>query len=401
MLRNVLSLFLALSLIAPVIAARADTITLVRGLVDPTKRHYGDYSCSVGGTADGSVVVAEMFARVGGKERGVAYIYPAERRSKRRVEGDPAGYYYAHEVAGVGDKIVVTNGYGTDVFSQRGKRLRTDRFASGVAGQTLSLAPMGGEVLIGGAGWAPGFPSFLIKEVHVVEVESGNVRLVIRDPSGQPAGETTAFGRGLAGGEGWIAIGNDLESGQVEYGGVAYVYDAISGDLLRTLSPPNPTAFDLFGWALAIGGGRIYVGAPNVDLGATTNAGAVHVFDAATGDFVETLQSSHPVDRGHFGYALAVVGSRIVVGAPGVNITTLGEAPVGEPPPPYDPYWFGSVDVFDAATGVHVGSYRPVDYPYSFGRSVAAAGGNIVVGGGARQFGISQVAAAEVLAIGP
>ena len=43
--------------------------------------------------------------------------------------------------------------------------------------------------------------------------------------------------------------------------GEAYLFDAVSGDLVRTFEEPTPTEFDLFGHGVAIDGDHVLVGA--------------------------------------------------------------------------------------------------------------------------------------------
>jgi cysteine-rich repeat protein len=70
-----------------------------------------------------------------------------------------------------------------------------------------------------------------------------------------------------------------------------------------------------FGFAMAEGGGRIFIGAPYEGPTPQMVPGAVYVFDAQTGAFVRKLTS--PVAGGAaFGSALAVVGDVLVVGEP-------------------------------------------------------------------------------------
>ena len=65
--------------------------------------------------------------------------------------------------------------------------------------------------------------------------------------------------------------------------GSAYVFDATTGNLLRTLNNPTPAASDYFGRSVAVSGSTVVVGAYLDDTGAT-DAGAAYVFDAAGGD---------------------------------------------------------------------------------------------------------------------
>jgi len=104
-----------------------------------------------------------------------------------------------------------------------------------------------------------------------------------------------------------------LDSGAVK------VYDARTGALLHTLVKPNPGESDHFGAAVAISGTLVVVGAPD-DNATRFQAGNVYVFDlssvAPTVPLL-TLINPSPAEYEHFGAAVAISGTRIVVGAYG------------------------------------------------------------------------------------
>ena len=73
---------------------------------------------------------------------------------------------------------------------------------------------------------------------------------------------------------------------------------------------------DDYGYAVAVDGDRIVVGAPYNDLNGT-EAGAVYVYDWDGVNWVETqLLASNGSFENHFGYSVDVFGDRIIVGAP-------------------------------------------------------------------------------------
>jgi hypothetical protein len=97
--------------------------------------------------------------------------------------------------------------------------------------------------------------------------------------------------------------------------GVVKVFDATTGALLHVLPNPTPAADDRFGWSTAISGTRVVVGAHR-DGGAGADAGSVYVYDlasAAPAVPVATFSGTQP--GGWFGYAVAISGTKVVVGA--------------------------------------------------------------------------------------
>src|SRR4029077_8806910 len=97
------------------------------------------------------------------------------------------------------------------------------------------------------------------------------------------------------------------------------------GTALRTFLAPNPTFGDQFGAAVASIGTTIAVGAPGDD-GAGADAGAVYVFDVATGALLRTVPGVPRAPGARFGAALATVGGDLLVGAPGDGSVLSGAA---------------------------------------------------------------------------
>src|SRR5206468_1027509 len=99
--------------------------------------------------------------------------------------------------------------------------------------------------------------------------------------------------------------------------GVVKVYSATNGALLLTLANPSPASGDSFGYAVAISGTRVVVGAPYDDTGAG-DAGSAYVFDLAGATPavpVATLNNPNPALGELFGRTVAIDGIRVVVGA--------------------------------------------------------------------------------------
>src|SRR5678815_2658921 len=82
-------------------------------------------------------------------------------------------------------------------------------------------------------------------------------------------GESVSLSNGLA------LVGATLDEGSVTDSGRAYIYDAASGALLRTLENPTPVLNDFFGQTVSLSGNLALVGAQGDDTGAT-NSGAAY-----------------------------------------------------------------------------------------------------------------------------
>ena len=98
--------------------------------------------------------------------------------------------------------------------------------------------------------------------------------------------------------------------------GLVKVFDFGSATLSHTLTNPLATFDDQYGYAVAISGTRVLVGSPNDDLGAA-NAGVAFVYDLSgpmpTVPFF-TLTNPSPAASDFFGLAVAVSADWIAVG---------------------------------------------------------------------------------------
>ena len=196
--------------------------------------------------------------------------------------------------------------------------------------------------------------------VYLFDVATGTLLRSISNPApdrSQGFGQAVAFvgGNLLVG-----APGDDPFHPFEGVGGIAFLFDPASGDLLRTFENPSPDRSDGFGIAVAALGADALVGAPFDDTGGG-DAGAAYLFDGATGMLRQTFLPPDPVNR-RFGSALATVGSRVLVGAPGDRTP-------------------GAAHLFDAVSGALLRSLTSpfVTSPEGFGGAVAARGDDLLV----------------------
>jgi len=108
------------------------------------------------------------------------------------------------------------------------------------------------------------------------------------------------------------AYGDDSNGADV---GQAHLFDATTGDLLQTFDDPTATSEDNFGWSVAIDGNHALLGAPGDDTNGF-NVGQVYLFDATTGDLLQTFIDPTVTASDQFGYSVAIAGNNILIGAP-------------------------------------------------------------------------------------
>ncbi|MEY2407920.1 MAG: hypothetical protein QOF48_590 [Verrucomicrobiota bacterium] len=155
--------------------------------------------------------------------------------------------------------------------------------------------------------------------------------------------------------------------------GLVKIYQAASGALVRTLTNPRATAGDDFGTAVAISGTRVVVGAPSLHP-FVSPSGLVYIYDLAggvnAGVPVLTLTNPTPSFANRFGAAVAISGTRVIVGVPNDD---SGAASAG------------SVYVYDLASGTPSLPLLKLNNPSpgandEFGFAVAMSGSRAVVG---------------------
>ncbi len=160
---------------------------------------------------------------------------------------------------------------------------------------------------------------FIFERIDDAWVETAYLLPPFADPLGW-------FGRWLALDAGRLVIGAPYEDVLTEDGsfiedaGVAYVYEKINGEWMRTgtLLPAVPNAGASFGWSLAISGDRIAVAAWE-DQVEGVGAGSVTVYRQHKGLWraEAVLTPAEPSERQMFGRDIALDDNVLVVGAPG------------------------------------------------------------------------------------
>jgi hypothetical protein len=165
------------------------------------------------------------------------------------------------------------------------------------------------------------------------------------------------FGNSVAIGNGRIVVG---ANGDNSVQGSAYIYD-LDGTELAKITASDGAADDRFGGSVAVGNGRIVVGA-EFDDDNGSNSGSAYIFDL-DGTELAKIDASDGDSGDRFGYSVAIGNGRIVVGAEGDNLNK------------------GSAYIFDL-DGTQLAKITASDGAANdfFGTSVAVGNGRIVVG---------------------
>ncbi|MCB9964436.1 MAG: FG-GAP repeat protein [Rhodospirillales bacterium] len=265
-----------------------------------------------------------------------------------------------------------------------------DPTASDQFGKSVAVS---GTTAVIGAYWDSPGGVFGAGSAYVFDAITGNLVATLNNPDPTLA---DYFGWIVAVSGTTAVVGAFLDDpGGVNDAGSAYVFDTTTGNLITTLNNPAPAAGDYFGISVAVSGTTAVIGANQDDPGGVNGAGSAYVFDTTTGNLITTLNNPAPAADDHFGMSVAVSGTTAVVGAPADDPGGVSGA--------------GSAYVFDTTTGNLLATLNNPDPTASdiFGNSVVVDGTTAVVGafyddpGGVNGAGSAYVFTAGVLGFTP
>lgn len=189
-----------------------------------------------------------------------------------------------------------------------------------------------------------------------------------------------------------VIVGAYSDDHGAENAGSAFVYD-LSGvnptEPIAVLRNPTPDQFDYFGYAVAISGTRVVVGAVYDDAGILDGAGSAYVYDlnSVNPDVpIAVLRHPSPGNSQEFGHAVAISGTRVVIGIPNADVGGFRA---------------GSAYVYDLSSANPTVPIAAINNPSpanldAFGCAVGISGTRVVVGelygdGGASDAGNAYV----------
>ena len=278
--------------------------TLTHTLNNPAPALADNFGWSV--AVDGDTVAIGAFRdNTGANDAGSVYQYSASTGLLQRTLNNPnpaAFDYFGADVAAFADVVVVGAYWDDDVVEDGGAAYFFDA-NTGMMGTTFfsptasSFDFFGQAVAVSGNLMAVG--TFLddnggvdAGSVQIFDTETGALLHSIPNPS--PAARDN-FGVSVAMSNDLLVVGAHRDDAGATDAGTAYLFDALSGTLLHTLDNPLPNDQDNFGISVAIDGTNVVVGADNDDTDAL-NTGAAYVFDAGSGLLLRTISNPTPDD---------------------------------------------------------------------------------------------------------
>jgi outer membrane protein assembly factor BamB len=153
--------------------------------------------------------------------------------------------------------------------------------------------------------------------VYVCNTNTGKVVDIFTNPN---------FSNSMALSGNILVVGGDSATvNGYQFAGQAYVFNISSGNLITTLTTPNPRFNGIFGYSVAIDNQRIVVGAPDENTPTTSFAGNAYIFNLR-GQLLGTLSSPNPTFTGFFGGSVAIKDKTVVIGAPNEGNNYIGRA---------------------------------------------------------------------------
>jgi hypothetical protein len=314
----------------------ATSYALFKTLVNPNTKAQADaHQGTKLALQDNIAVVASSVDDVGAIDSGVVKVYDITNGSLLHTLINPspgASESFGASVAISGTRVVVGTPYDLDsayagtvyVYDLAGLAptapvlILTNPSPAGGDSFGMSVG-ISGEHIVVGAHWddTGARDSGIAYVYDLSSIAPSLPALTLTNPT--PAvGDWFAQATAIAGS--YVAIGAQFDDTAAANAGTVYVYDLASANPvvpLTIITNPAPHADDRFGWAIAVLGTRLLVGAPYDDLTAT-NAGVAYVFDlisATPTAPILTLTNPNPNTDDLFGSSVAISKSHFVIGA--------------------------------------------------------------------------------------
>jgi len=322
------------------------------------------YSVAVG---SGRICVGAYSNDDNGSQSGSAYIYDLDgTQIAKMTASDAAGSDFFGVSVAIGSGRIVVGASGDDdngsqsgsayIFDLDGTQLAKIKSSDGAATDYFGeiVAVGSGRIVVGALvddddGSASG-------SAYIFDLDGTQLTKI----TASDANNGDRFGTSVAIGSGRIVVGASLDDDDGSESGSAYIFD-LDGTQLTKITASDAAAGDRFGHSVAVGSGRIVVGSYGDDVNGG-QTGSAYIFDL-DGTQLAKITASDGASGDSFGFSVAVGSGRIVVGAYGDGDDS------------------GSSYIFDL-DGTQLAKIVASDAASNdrFGRSVAVGSGRIVVG---------------------
>jgi hypothetical protein len=229
----------------------------------------------------------------------------------------------------------------------------------------VSVAVNSGRIVVGAPEWDLNLTNPNFGKVYIYDLD-GNLISGITPSSGNANG---LFGWSVAVGNDRIVVGSIADNDNGTDSGAVYLYD-LNGTFIKKIREPVGVVGRGFGTSVAVGNGRIVVGAPNDQNTSPRDGGAVYIYDI-DGNLIRKLTEAASASR--YGFSVSVGSGKIVIGAP---FETVNGVSFGGKVYVNDINGYPLIDL-DVSTGSNLFGISPND---QFGYSVSVNNDIVVIG---------------------
>ncbi|MEY3229949.1 MAG: hypothetical protein RL689_36 [Planctomycetota bacterium] len=291
-----------------------------------------------------TAIVGAPFDDVGANnEQGSAYVFTKSgsawvQQAQLIAAGGMATDYFGRSVAISGDTAIVgapDDDVGSNVdqgsayvFTRSGstwtERAHLTDFAGSTSDKFGRSVAISGETVMVGTPWYDVGSNVNQGVVHVFN-GSGATWTIQQWLAGFGGGPDDEFGAAIAIDGDVAIIGAPRRTGSAAVGqGAAFVFRRSGSGWAQEawLDDQDGQSGDQFGFAVAVSGNTVVVGAPDDDLGATFDAGSATIFGklGTTWSRQARLIAPQAQDVASFGFAVAIEGDMAAVGVPGDRV---------------------------------------------------------------------------------
>jgi len=296
--------------------SEAATIASTENKITPSDGAASDNFGNSVAVGSGRIVVGADQDDDNGSNSGSAYIFDLNGTNETKItasDGAASDNFGKSVAVGCGRIVVGASGDDDDgsdsgsayIFDLNGTQLAKITASDGAAGDNFgsSVAVGNGRIVVGA--YRDGANGSESGSAYIYDLDGTNETKI----TASDGAASDDFGRSVAVGCGRIVVG---ASGDDSDQGSAYIFD-LDGTQLAKIIASDGAASDFFGQSVAVGNGRIVVGADGDDDNGS-GSGSAYIFDLDGTQLAKITASDGAADD-LFGYSVAVGNGRIVVTA--------------------------------------------------------------------------------------
>ncbi len=172
-----------------------------------------------------------------------------------------------------------------------------------------SLAVSDDSLVMGASGYSG--QALASGRVYVYDLQGRRLNYSVDNPT---PGQEYVFGSSVAASGNYLYVGSPGNSSEANRAGAVFVYDLATGDAIRTMYSPSPAATADFGGTILATSNELWIAAPG-SFPDSSVAGAVYEYDSSSGQLLRTYRSPNPHTGDQFGFSIRPAGDQVFIGA--------------------------------------------------------------------------------------